>query len=93
MKRITTLLAACVVSSAVKFAPIICIANLKGLFTRSDAETGTPALPLTASWLLLPDQGRATLGKVLERMQSFTKKKQILQSLTNAYLCNATLHK
>ena len=35
---------------------------------RSGAEAGTPALPFTTEWLLRPDQGRETLGRVLEGM-------------------------
>ena len=47
---------------------------------QSGAEAGTPAPPLTTTWLLQPDQGRETLGKVMEGMQPSAKKKQILQS-------------
>ena len=34
-----------------------------------------------------------TLGKVLEGMQPSAKKKQIIQTLANAFPCNATLYK
>ena len=61
---------------------------------RSGAEAGTPALPFTTTeWLLRPDQGRETLGKVMEGMQPSAKKKQIIQTLANVFPCNAMLHK
>ena len=56
-------------------------------------KPGANTLPHTTAWLLRQDQGRDTLGKVLARMQPSSKKKQILQSLANAFPCNATLHK
>ena len=56
-------------------------------------ETGAQALPLTATWLLRPEQGRETLGRVLEEMQPSIRKKQILQSLAGAFPGNATLHR
>ncbi len=37
-----------------------------------------PTLPLTASWLLRPNQGRSTLGKVLGKMKIPPAKKQVL---------------
>ena len=52
-----------------------------------------PALPLTASWMLRPDQGRSTLGQVLKTMKVGTAKKQVLQSIAGAFPCNALLHK
>jgi ribonuclease HI len=60
---------------------------------RAGAEASPPTLPLTASWLLRPNQGRSTLGKVLEEMKISTAKKQVLQSIAGAFPCNAVLHK
>ena len=57
------------------------------------AEAAPPTLPLTASWLLWPDQGRSTLGKVLGEMEISTAKKQVLQSIAGSFPCNAVLHK
>jgi hypothetical protein len=52
-----------------------------------------PALPLTASWLLRPNQGRSTLGKVLGEIKISTAKKPVLQSIAGAFPCTAVLHK
>ena len=60
---------------------------------RAGAEAAPPTLPLTASWLLRPDQGRSTLGKVLGEMKISTAKKQVLQSIAGSFPCNAVLHK
>ena len=60
---------------------------------RAGAEASPPTLPLTASWLLRPNQGRNTLGKVLGEMQISPAKKQVLQSIAGAFPCNAVLHK
>ena len=60
---------------------------------RAGAEASPPALPLTASWLLRPNQGRSTLGKVLREMKISAAKKQVLQSIAGAFPCNALLHK
>jgi hypothetical protein len=62
---------------------------------RAGAEASPPTLPcpLTASWLLRPNQGRSTLGKVLGEMKISTGKKQVLQSIAGALSCNAVLHK
>ena len=71
-----------------------CVANiLQPKRGRAGAEPSPPALPLTASWLLRPDQGRSTLGKVLGKMQISPAKKQVLQSIAGAFPCNAVLHK
>ncbi len=35
---------------------------------RGRAGSETPAFPLTVSWLLRPNQGQSTLGKVLREM-------------------------
>ena len=43
--------------------------------------------------MLRPHQGRSTLGKVLGEMKISTAKKQVLQSIAGALLCNAVLHK
>ena len=60
---------------------------------RAGAEASPPTLPLTASWLLQPNQGRSTLGKVLGEMKISPAKKQVLQSIAGAFPCNAVLHK
>ena len=60
---------------------------------RAGEEASPPTLPLTASWLLRPNQGRSTLGKVLGEMKISTAKKQVLQSIAGAFPCNAVLHK
>ncbi len=60
---------------------------------REGAEASPPALPLTASWLLRPNQGRSTLGKVLGEMNIYAAKKQVFQSTAGAFPCNAVLHK
>ncbi len=52
-----------------------------------------PALPLTASCMLQPDQGRSTLGQVPKTMKIDLAKKQVLQSITGVSPCNALLHK
>ena len=43
--------------------------------------------------MLLPNQGRNTLGKVLGEMKISTAKKQVLHSIAGVFLCNAVLHK
>jgi len=60
---------------------------------RAGVEASPPTLPLTASWLLRPNQGRSTLGKVLGEMKVSPAKKQVLQSIAGAFPCNAVLHK
>ncbi len=60
---------------------------------RAGAEPSPPTLPLTASWLLRPDQGRNALGKVLGEMKISAAKKQVLQSIAGAFPGNALLHK
>jgi len=60
---------------------------------RGGQEAAPPALPLTASWMLRPDQGRSTLGQVLKTMKIGSAKKQVLQSVAGAFPCNALLHK
>jgi ribonuclease HI len=58
---------------------------------RAGAEPSPPALPLTASWLLRPDQAQSALGKVLGEMRISAAKKQVLQSIAGAFSCNAVL--
>ena len=60
---------------------------------RVGQEAVPPALPLTASWMLQPDQGLCTLGQVLKTMKIGLAKKQLLQSIAGAFPCNALLHK
>ena len=48
---------------------------------RGGQEAVPPALPLTASWMLQPDQGKSTLGQVLKTMKIGSAKKQVLQSI------------
>jgi len=60
---------------------------------RAGTAASPPALPLTAAWMLRPNQGRDTLGKVLGDMSISTAKKQVLQSIAGAFPCNAVLHK
>ena len=60
---------------------------------RTDVEASPPTLPLTAAWMLWPNQGRSTLGKVLGEMRISTAKKQVLQSIAGAFPGNAVLHK
>jgi hypothetical protein len=61
---------------------------------REGGEAPPPALPFTASWLLRPNQGRSTLGKVLGEMRSpLRRSRQVLQSIARAFPCNAVLHK
>jgi hypothetical protein len=40
---------------------------------RAGEEASPPTLPLTASWLLRPNQGRSTLGKVLGEMRIYSE--------------------
>ena len=56
-------------------------------------EAVLPTLPLTASWLLLPDQGGSTIGQVLSKMETGTAKKQVLQSIAGAFPGNVLFHK
>ena len=60
---------------------------------RAGQEAVPPTLPLTASWLLRPDQGRCMLGHVLSKMGIGTAKKQVLQLIAGAFPGNALLHK
>ncbi len=46
---------------------------------RGGQEAVPPALPLTASWLLLPDKSQSTLGQVLKTMKIGSAKKRGLQ--------------
>jgi hypothetical protein len=57
------------------------------------AEASHPSLPLTASWLLRPNQGRSTLGQVIWEMGISAAKKQVIQSIAVAFPCNAVPHK
>jgi hypothetical protein len=41
---------------------------------RAGAEASSPPLPLTAAWILRPNQGRDTLGKVLGEMRGSNNK-------------------
>ena len=62
--------------------------------TRRRDGTVTPAhVPLSAEWLLRPDQGRSTLGTVLHHMQPSSGKRRLLQSLAGMFPCNAILYK
>ncbi len=56
-------------------------------------EALPPTLPLTAAWMLRPNQGWSTLGQVLWEMRISTAKKQVLQSIAGAFPGNAVLHK
>jgi hypothetical protein len=60
---------------------------------RAAAEASPPTLPLTVAWMLRPNQGQDTLGRVLGEMRISTAKKQVLQSMAGAFPCNAVLHK
>jgi hypothetical protein len=60
---------------------------------RAGTEASPPALPLTAAWMLRPNQGWGTQGKVLGDMSISTAKNQVLQSIAGAFPCNAVLHK
>ncbi len=62
---------------------------------RAGTEASPPKLrvPLSAAWMLRPNQGRDTLGKVLGEMRVSTTKKQVLQSIAGAFPCNVVLHK
>ena len=66
---------------------------LKPKCGRAGVEASPPTLPLTAAWMLRPDQGRSTLGEVLGEMKISPAKKQVLQSMAGAFPCNAVLHK
>jgi hypothetical protein len=67
--------------------------TLRPRWGREGEGASPPALPLTTSWLLLPDQGRSALGRVLGEMRISTAKKRVLQSIAGQFLCNAVLHK
>ena len=60
---------------------------------RTEVEASPPMLPITAAWMLRPNQGRSTLGQVLGEMRISTAKKQVLQSIAGAFPGNAVLHK
>jgi hypothetical protein len=45
---------------------------------RAAAEASPPTLPLTVTWMLRPNQGRDTLGRVLGEMRISTAQKQVL---------------
>jgi hypothetical protein len=53
---------------------------------RGGQEAVSPALPLTASWMLQPDQGWSTLTQVLKTRNIGTAMKQVLQSIARAFL-------
>ena len=56
--------------------------------------TNSPALiPLSTAWLLRQDQGRSTLGKVLQSIKTSDCKRRVLQSLAGVFPCNAILFK
>ena len=48
-------------------------------------------VPLTASWMLRPNQGRKILGAALSRMKVAAAKRQVLQSLAGMYPGTALL--
>lgn len=50
-------------------------------------------VPLTTSWLLRPNQGRRTLGEVMTRMKTDSRKRTVLQTLAGMYPSNALLFK
>ena len=50
-------------------------------------------VPLTATWLLLPNQGRRTLGEAMARMKTNTAKRHVLQTLAGMYPGNTLLFK
>jgi hypothetical protein len=60
---------------------------------RAAAEASPPTLPLTVAWMLLPNQGRDTLGRMLGEMRISTAKNRVLQSMAGAFPSNAVLHK
>jgi hypothetical protein len=63
---------------------------------RTGLKASPPTLPLTAAWMLRPNQGRRTLGQVLGRCASPQLricKKQVLQSIAGAFPGNSVLHK
>ena len=67
---------------------------LIGKPTRRRDGTVTPAhVPLSAAWLLRPDQGRSTLGAALHSIRISASKRRTLQALAGVFPCNAILHK
>jgi hypothetical protein len=58
---------------------------------RTDVEASSPTLPLTAAWMLRPNQGLSTLGRVLGEMRISTAAKK--QSIAGAFPANTVLHK
>ena len=67
---------------------------LIGSVTRRRDGSSSPAhVPLSTAWLLRPEQGRSTLGKVLQSMKTSACKRRVLQSLAGVFPCNAVLFK
>jgi ribonuclease HI len=52
-----------------------------------------PLLNFTESWLVRPNTGRSALGAALGAMRITAQKKRALQSVANAFPCNARLFK
>jgi hypothetical protein len=52
----------------VQRAAELCLNRAASEAWRAGTEASPPALPLTAAWMLWPNQGRDTLGKVLGEM-------------------------
>jgi hypothetical protein len=50
-------------------------------------------VPITTSWMLLPNQGRKILGAVLTRMKVASAKRLVMQSLAGMYLRNELMFK
>jgi hypothetical protein len=48
-------------------------------------------VPITTTWMLLPNQGRKTLGAVLTRMKVAPAKRQVMKSLAGMNPGNALL--
>ena len=50
-------------------------------------------VPVSTAWLLRPDQGRSTLGKVLQSMRTPARKRRVLHSPPGVFPWNAILFK
>ena len=54
-------------------------------------SSASAALPLSASWLLRPLQGRNMLGSVLRTLKPCAMKRRVLQAVGNTFPCQAVL--
>jgi hypothetical protein len=54
--------------------------NLQPKRGRTEVEASPPMLPITAAWMLRPNQGRSTLGQILGEMRISTAKNLVVRN-------------